>query len=155
MPVELNAPERAARALAAPPPAERVDPSQELLEVERLHEVVVRAGAQAGHPLAHGAPGREEQHRRMNASLTKSSDDAHAIELWQVPIEDDDVVIDRGGLSEGGTTVFTLIDHVSFFAETTPEQARHSRIVFHDEDLHVARMASLRLRVERMRESHG
>ena len=45
----------------------RGDPGHELLEAERLHEVVVAAQGEAPHLVLGGVPSGEEQHRRAVA----------------------------------------------------------------------------------------
>ncbi len=50
-------------------PRQGLHASQQLAEVERLAEIVVGAGLQAAHPVAHGVACREHQDRRSHPAL--------------------------------------------------------------------------------------
>src|SRR5271157_6575997 len=49
------------------PALQRPEPGQQLAEVERLDQVVIRARVQAGDPVRRGVPGGQHQHRRGRA----------------------------------------------------------------------------------------
>ena len=63
------------------PAAQRLDPGQQLLEGERLGDVVVRAGAQRLHLEVHRVLGGEHQHRGAVAAVAQRAQHLEAVHL--------------------------------------------------------------------------
>ena len=53
------------------PALQRAQPGQQLTEVERLDQVVIRAGVQPGDPVGGGVPRGQHQHRRGRAAAAQ------------------------------------------------------------------------------------
>ncbi len=71
---------------------QRAEPRQHLLEVERLGDIVVGAGIDAGDLVAPAVARGQDQHRHLAAAATPALDHADAIHLRQADIEHDGVV---------------------------------------------------------------
>ena len=78
-----------------------LDARDQLLEAERLDEVVVAAGREAPHLVFGGIPGGEEHHRRAPALLAPATADLEAVEVGQHHVEDHEVGFDRTDRLEG------------------------------------------------------
>src|SRR5436309_2832690 len=88
--------------IAATP--ERSDSREQLVEGERLHEVVVGAGVEPVDAIAHGRARREHQDRDLIARGAETPADLDAVESGQTKIEDDRVVrVAHREIQAGGT----------------------------------------------------
>ena len=65
----------------------------ELGERERLCQVVVAAGGEAGQPVGERIAGREEDHRRADSLGAKRLDDVTAVRVGQADVDDERVRI--------------------------------------------------------------
>ena len=83
----------------------RLDPGEELIDGERLDEVVVGPGAEAGELVGDGAQGREENHRRPHAGIAGRSQHLEAAHLREQDVEDDDVIGEERVLVNRGLAV--------------------------------------------------
>ena len=70
---------------------ERPQPGHDLLEAERLGDVVVAAGRQPGHPVLDGVAGGEEQDRDVLAVGAQLRQHGEPVEVGQHDVEDDGV----------------------------------------------------------------
>ena len=66
---------------------------QQLLEGERLAQVVVGAAVEAAHPVADRVARREEEHGRGPALAAMALQDRQAVRAGQPPVEDDEVPV--------------------------------------------------------------
>ena len=125
-----------------PDPAEcRPQPREQLVDAERLRDVVVRAGVERGDLLALLADGREDEDRdaRPRPQLAADVDPA--------PVGEDEVEDDRLGRANGGGRQRRLggrgrVDLVAGAAEGRLERAQDLRLVVDDEDARPARHAA-------------
>ena len=79
-------------ALLPGPPPQRADPCGELLEGERLDQVVIRARIEAGHPVREGIPRRQHEDGHHVPPGAKGSAHGHAIAPWEHQVEDHRIV---------------------------------------------------------------
>ena len=85
---------------------QRPHPRQHLLDMERLGDVVVGAGVDAGHLVAPAVAGGQDQHRHLAAVAPPALDDADAVHLRQADVEHDRVV----GLGVAEEMPFLAVD---------------------------------------------
>jgi hypothetical protein len=78
-------------------PRDRPQPRRELLEGERLDEVVVSPDVEPLHAIAHGIPGREHQDRRPDPGAADLGTQGEAVAIGQHDVEDERVVRVLGG----------------------------------------------------------
>src|SRR5665647_1919970 len=83
----------------ARPPQQRPQPRQQLLEGERLHEVVVGAAVEAGHLVVGRVPRREHQHRDGQAPAPQLTAQSEAVDARQHHVEHEQVVGQLGGVA--------------------------------------------------------
>ena len=119
-----------------PAPVERPQPRQQLVEVERLDEVVVGAGVEPGHAVGHAVAGREHEDRRAQAVLAQPAAGLEAVDLRQVDVEHDHVVAVGGGHPERVLAGHRDVGQQAAFAQALTDQLGELDLVFHYEDTH-------------------
>ena len=77
--------------LCAGPPHQRAQPGDQLLEGERLGDVVVAAGGQAGDPVLDGVAGGQEHDGYVGVGGAHPAQHLEAVEVGQHHVEDDGV----------------------------------------------------------------
>ena len=82
------------RPLHLPAPGQSADPCEQLLEGERLGEVVVGSRVEADDAIVHGVACRQHQHRRPDLLPAQAAADLEAVRPRQHHVEDDRVVRD-------------------------------------------------------------
>jgi hypothetical protein len=87
------------RALDRAAARERAQACQQLVERERLGEVVIGAGVEAVDPVRHGGARGQHQHRRPHALGAQPAADLEPVEVGEHRVEDDRVVLGRPGAS--------------------------------------------------------
>src|SRR5882672_3745816 len=118
------------------PPQERADAGEQFGERERLDQVVVGAGVEAGDAIIDGVPCREQQDRRRHAPLAQIAQQREAVELGQEDIEQDDVVGRRQRVVARFNAVAGQVDRVSGFAKALAKRARDAAFVLDDQQPH-------------------
>ena len=119
-------------------PQQRADSSHELGEVERLRQVVVAPGAEAGEAIGQGAARREEDHRRVDALSTQRLDDVAPVGVGQADVDDEGV--GNGALDpvQQRRAAPDALCPVRLFAQAAHEEGAHLDIVLEDEDVRFA-----------------
>ena len=79
------------RSVAPDLPHQGPQPRDDLLQAERLGDVVVASGGQAGHPVLHGVAGGEEQDGYVGVLAAHPPEHLHAVEVGEHHVEDDGV----------------------------------------------------------------
>jgi hypothetical protein len=115
---------------------ERPNPGQQLVEPERLREVVVGAGIEAADHILDRVPGREHQDRGVAAFPPELAGHLKAVLLGQYDIEQDHVVLVDVGQHGGLVPVRGDVHHVAFLLEALLDEAGDLSVVLHDENLH-------------------
>ena len=126
------------RATRAAAPHQRPDARQQLVELERLREVVVGAGIEPAHDVLGRVACREHQDRRLATLAPQLRRHLQAVLLGEHHVEHHEIVVvdmsERGGLF----TVGCDVHGVSFFPQALLDKAGDFAIVFHHEDFHMA-----------------
>ena len=115
---------------------ERADAGEELVELERLGEIVVGARVQSADHVLDGVAGSEHEDRSVTTFPSELVGDLESILLRQQQVEQDDVVI-IGVCQHGGLLAIRgHVDDVSLFLQSVVDESGHLGVVFDDEDLH-------------------
>ena len=131
---------------------ERADPCKELGERERLRDVVVGPHVESPNPVADPVPSGEHQHRAPPSRLAQPPADLEPVEIGQHDVEDDHVIGVLGREPHRLASVTRDVDRVALLLEPALEEARHLRLVLHDEHAHQDRpAASAQARATRVR----
>ena len=77
--------------LAAGAPQDRADPGGQLLQAERLGDVVVAAEGQPADLVVGRVPGGQEDHRGTGTAVAQLPDDLEAVQVGEHDVEDDEV----------------------------------------------------------------
>ena len=118
-------------------PIERAQPGQQLLERERLDEIVVGAAIERAHPIAHRVaradapgPGCRSPGARICAAHLE------AVQPRQHQVEHDGIVVGVAGLVESRRAVLGEVHDVLVFAQALQQEATDLRIVFDEQQSH-------------------
>ena len=95
---------------------ESPEPREQLAEVERLHQVVVRAAIEALDPGVDGVTRRHHQDRHQRPGGADRAADGESVFDRQHHVEDDRIVIGRACPEEGRLAIGRHIDGVGLFA---------------------------------------
>jgi hypothetical protein len=120
------------------PPQQGANARQELLERERLGQVIVGAEVESRHLVVDGVARGQEEDRTPDALLAERPEHLEAVAAGQHDVEDDEVVgmVVEGQL-QGRIPVGGDLDGVPFLLETLPDEARNLALVLHHQDAHV------------------
>ena len=116
----------------------------ERLELERLGEKVVGAGADGGDRRIDAAKGGDEHHRHVGAIGDDALAQLEAVHAAHVEVGDDDVEVGGGERGERGVGAVGELDGVATAAEPAGEKIAHAGVVLDDEQprLHAAASTS-------------
>jgi hypothetical protein len=130
-------------------------PGQDLLERERLGDVVVGAALQAGHGVADAVAGGEDDHRDVDPGLAEPPEHGEPVHLGQSDVEDEQVELAAAGVVVGGLPVGHRGRGEAVAAQPLLEEGRDPPLVLGDEHA-VHRAASRRAAGRRRgRPAHG
>src|SRR5581483_1881265 len=112
------------------------DARHELVERERLREVVV--GPEVEAPQLRGQLGtcREDEHREVGPRLAYLGQQAQAVDARQQQVEDDELVRSAERELEPCRPVLGGVDHEPLGLEPQPEEIQDPRLVLDDENPH-------------------
>ena len=113
---------------------QRADPGEQLLERERLDEVVVGTGVEAVHPVAHAGARGQHQHRHAVALGPQAPAGREAVDLGHQHVQDDHVRLGRADLPQRLGTVLRQVDGVAFERQRAPQRLADGRLVVDDQD---------------------
>ena len=119
------------------PSQERPEPREQLLERERLREVVVRASVEACDAALHLGAGGQHQHGHAVPLSADAAADLQPVDAWHQDIEDH-----RVGLAvrlepvERVGAVDCELHVVALQLEGPPERVAHRAFVVDDQDFH-------------------
>ena len=125
-------------ALPLPAPQERPHPGEQLVERERLGQVVVGAEVEASHAVGDAVARGQEQDRRLDAALAHGAHHAEPVAARQHHVEDDQVV----GRTlhdevERALAVRGQLHRVALLLQPLADEARHLALVLHHQHAHV------------------
>src|SRR5262249_26612836 len=109
---------------------------QQLAERERLHEVVVAAGAQPLDAIIDTAERAQDQGRGPDLRAAQRTEQAKPVHARQHAVENDRVVAARGGQEQPLAAVPGLVDGVAALVEPFDQIGGGFAIVFDDEEFH-------------------
>ena len=115
---------------------ERLDPSFQLGELERLREIVVGAEIQALHPIIEIGLSGEDQHGNGRAALTQAAQHLQTVHARQAEIEDHGIV--RLGHQRMICTraVVDAVDRIAALGERLAQPVGQLGIVFGEQNPH-------------------
>ena len=117
--------------------AERAQPRRELGEGERLDEVVVGAGIEAGDAVADRVARGEHEDRHLRALGAKLARHLEAGQLREADVEDDRLDAGRFGRDlEAGLAVGRELDDMAVVGEQPREQPSELGVVFDEQQVH-------------------
>ena len=123
--------------VAVRPPEQRPQPREQLLERERLDDVVVGAGVEAVDPVLDGVPGGQHQDRSAVAAGAKLARDLQAVALGHQHVQDDGVHRRRRDRAEGLLAIRRQLDLVALELQGPLERSAELRFVIHHQYAHV------------------
>jgi hypothetical protein len=114
----------------------RLDPGQQLVDRERLDEVVVRPRLEGGELVGHGPACGEHDHRGADAGGPGVGEHVEPACARQHEVEHDQVVREERLLADGLRAVGHPVTPVPAFGDRPAHGLRHDRIVLDDRDVH-------------------
>ena len=117
-------------------PRQGMQPGQQLVEGERLDQVVVRAGAEARDPVAYGAECGQHQDRRPVVDRPDPAAHLEPVDVGQHQVEDDHVVRPLGGEPDAVQPGGRHVRGHAFLAQPLLEETHELRLVLDQEDPH-------------------
>ena len=118
------------------PPAQRLHPGHQLLEGERLGQVVVGAELQPLDPVGDRAARGEHQHPGQRAGRDQRRADLVAVHAGQVPVEHDDVVAGHVGHLVALQTVVGDVHRHALAPQPARDRVAEVPLVFHHQHAH-------------------
>jgi hypothetical protein len=97
-------------------------PGQELIELERLDQVVIRTGIEALDPIAQSVASGQHQHRHLEVVESRCPDHLDSGLLGHAPVDDGRGVVVHAQQVERVSAVLCGVDHVATFAKPPDEQ---------------------------------
>ncbi|GAA3121809.1 hypothetical protein GCM10020254_81320 [Streptomyces goshikiensis] len=137
------------------PPQQRADPRDQLVQGERLDEVVVGARLQAVDALADGVERGQDEDGRTVAHRAQLPADAEAVEDGHHDVEDDRVRLPGRHLGEAREPVRRAPHLVPLDRESVLDGCPHLRLVVDDEDALPARTACTACTARGVLGTHG
>src|SRR6266702_2962009 len=128
----------------APVPDPRLDPGQQLIQHERLGQVVVGAHFEALHLRRGVGQAGEHDHCLTGPKPHQPAQDGHAVGAWHQQVEDDDAIGTRECQPQPLFAVGGRVDLQALAAQGPGDEAEHPRLVVYRENT----IAHLRSRVE-------
>src|SRR5215510_15284488 len=130
--------QRASEQLAGPP-QQRFQPRHQLLESERLDEIVVGTAAQAGDAVLQAAARRQHQDRDRILLVPDLAQDREAVAVGQAEIEDERRIAGRRYRRPGLGGRGEHIGFVALGAQTLGQQLRQLLVVLDHQQSHARR----------------
>ena len=126
---ELSRPDRR---IGAPRPSadDRADSRGELVEVVRLHEVVVGAGVEPRDAIRDRIARRDDEHGQLAAARAPFAKQGKAVAMRKAQVEQDEVVFGAVERGVGALRVANPVDRVAFAAQPLLRGGADHRIVF-------------------------
>ena len=108
---------------------QRPQPRQQLVERERLGQVVVGTGVQAVDLVLQRVLGGQHQHQAWPALAPQRRADLHPVHPGQHAVEDDDGVVVAAAQLEPVLAMVGDLDRIAFGLESAPHEAGDARVV--------------------------
>jgi hypothetical protein len=114
-------------------PAQRPRPGQQLRHLERLGEVVVGAGVEAGDHVGGAAERGQHQYAGADGPLTQPCDDVQAVDSRQAAIHDNQPVLSSQSEVESALTVGRVIGGIALGGEKVNQHFGKLAIILYEE----------------------
>ena len=114
---------------------QRAHAGVQLIERERLDEVVVGTGVEARDAVADRVAGGQHQDRRAVAPLAHPPADGQAVEAWHRDVEHDRVEVSARELVQRFSAVCGAFHVIALDDERAPQRAGECWVVVHDQEL--------------------
>ena len=114
----------------------RPDAGQELVEGERLGDVVGGAEVEPFDPVGDLAPGGQHDHRQRRPRAADRREDVDSVFAGQHPVEDDEVRLGAEGEPLAADPVGGNRDAIALRFEPSHQEVGDPRLVLNDQDLH-------------------
>ena len=125
----------------AAPAVERADPRQQLVEAERLGQVIIRAGVEPPHDILGRVERGEHEDRGRPALAPELGGDLEAVLLRQHDVEKDDVVVVDMRQHRGLVPIGGHVHRVPFLLQPLFDEASDLPVIFDDEYPHVTNLS--------------
>ncbi len=110
----------------------RADTGGQLLEMERLRQIVIRAGIQTN-DLVLGCPlGSQDEHRGGNATRTQLAKDRDPVATWEHEVENDTIVLVVERLLQPRLPIVGALDRVVLLVQPLLDKVRHLLLILDD-----------------------
>ena len=127
-------PGRAGVPAGAGPAQQPAQPGQHLLQAERLGDVVVAAGGDAGDPVLDSIPGGQEQHAHVRVGRPHAAQHLQPVEVREHDVEDDRVRTELAGDPDGVESGVHDLHDPALPPQHAAEDLGQAALVVHDED---------------------
>jgi hypothetical protein len=114
----------------------RADPRQQLVELERLDDVVVGALVEPGHAAGQRVAGGHHDHRGPVAAGAQRAQHLDAVALGQAEVEQDEVEPFARQRGVGGAAVAHPVDRVTGTAQRPAQAFTDHPVVFYEQQSH-------------------
>jgi D-alanyl-D-alanine carboxypeptidase/D-alanyl-D-alanine-endopeptidase (penicillin-binding protein 4) len=138
--LEVGEAQRLALAGAGAAPQQRPQAREQLLERERLDEVVVGAGVEPAHAIGHGIARGEHEHRRAVAGRTQAPAYLEPVDVRHQHVEHERVGRPVRERVERLAPVGRQLRVIALQAQRAIDGVAHCGLVVDHEDVHVARV---------------
>ena len=112
------------------------DARQQLIEAERLRQVVVRARIEPADHVLDGIAGREHEDRGVPPLPPQLARDLEAVLLEEHDVQENDVVVVDVGQHGGLVPVRGDVYHEALFLQALLDESGDLPVVLHDENFH-------------------
>ncbi len=120
----------------ARPPQQRLEPRQKLGERERLHQIVVAAGAQALDAIVDRAQCAQDEGRGPHLGRAQGGDHGEPVHARQHAVDDERVIAAVGRHEETVAPFRGVIDDIAAFAKSFDDIGGGFAVVLDDENFH-------------------
>ena len=107
---------------------------EQLIEGERLAQVVVGPAVEAAYPVADRVARREEEHGRGPALAAMALQDLQAVRTGQPPVEDDEVPVADAQRLPGRVAVGGMRDGEALVRQSVDDRSGEARVVLDEQD---------------------
>ncbi len=111
-------------------------PSDKLVEIERLRQVVVGAEAKPVDAVSYGARRGQHQYPALTPARHQDFADLVTVQPGKVAVEHDDVVAVHGGVRDGIAAIEHDVDRHALAPQAGGDRLGQPFVVLHDEHSH-------------------
>ncbi|MNZ88621.1 hypothetical protein D3C78_1075160 [compost metagenome] len=113
-------------------PKQRTYARLQLCQVERLDQVVVGAGIQAGDAVFGGIARGQDQHRQIGTAVTQAPEHFETVHAWQAKVEHRQIEDFTAQRVQGAVAVLQPVDGITFTAEGLMNALAERHVVLYE-----------------------